>query len=151
MDIPSLPTPLRRTPANLTANRTETVLVQWARQFRMVDPETGLTAERIELLALLEGDGPITAGELAEELRVSRPAITRMVDGLESSGLVQRGSNILDGRSVVVRITTSGKRRLNRARGNRVRAMASRLRGRNDRELIQLEQGLRILAEMLDS
>jgi DNA-binding MarR family transcriptional regulator len=127
------------------------VLGQWARQIRVVESETGLTAERIELLSLLEAGGPTTAGELAEEVRASRPAITRLVNGLESAGFAQRGASLFDGRSVVVKITTLGRRRLNRARANRVRAIGTRLRGRSDRELAQLEQGLRILAEMLDS
>lgn len=150
MDVPSLPTPLRRTPTNQAANLAEAVLVQWARQFRNVESETGLTAERLELLALLESAGPLTAGDLAEELRVSRPAITRMVSGLEEDGLVRRSTNALDGRSVVTRLTPAGRRMLNRGRANRVRAMAVRMRGRNDRELSQIETGLRLLEELLE-
>ena len=150
MDVPFLPTPLRRTPTNQTANLAEAVLVQWARQFRNVENETGLTAERLELLALLEHAGPLTASDLSEELRVTRPAITRMVSGLEETGLVRRSSNILDGRSVVARITPAGRRMLNRGRANRVRAMAVRMRGRSERELNQIETGLRLLEELLE-
>lgn len=150
MDTPPLPSPLRRSPLNNAANQIEAVLVQWARQFRNVEGETGLTAERLELLALLDQAGELTAGEVAEELRVSRPAITRMLNGLEEGGLIRRSSNQLDGRSVVIRTTTVGRRALNRGRANRVKAMAERLRGRNERELYQLETGLRILGELLE-
>ena len=150
MDVPFLPTPLRRTPTNLAANLAEAVLVQWARQFRNVESETGLTVERLELLALLDHEGPLTAGELSEELRVTRPAITRMVSGLEEDGLVRRSTNMLDGRSVVTRITPAGRRILNRGRANRVKAMAVRMRGRTERELSQIETGLRLLEEMLE-
>jgi DNA-binding MarR family transcriptional regulator len=150
MDTPPLPTSLRRSPLNNAANLAESVLVQWARQFRNIEGDTGLTAERLELLALLDQTGSLTAGELSEDLRVSRPAITRMVNGLEGHGLVKRTANALDGRSIVTRITPAGRRALNRGRGNRVRAMALRLRGRNERELAQLETGLRILAELLE-
>jgi DNA-binding MarR family transcriptional regulator len=150
MDVPFLPTPLRRTPTNQTANLAEAVLVQWARQFRNVESETGLTAERLELLALLDHEGPLTAGEVAEELRVTRPAITRMVSGLEEDGLVRRSTNLLDGRSVVIRLTPAGRRLLNRGRANRVRAMAMRMRGRSERELSQIETGLRLLEELLE-
>ena len=150
MDVPFLPTPLRRTPTNQAANLAEAVLVQWARQFRNVESETGLTAERLELLALLDHEGPLTAGELSEELRVTRPAITRMVSGLEEEGLVRRSTNMLDGRSVVTRITPAGRRMLNRGRANRVRAMAVRMRGRSERELSQIETGLRLLEELLE-
>ncbi|HSL26397.1 MAG TPA: MarR family transcriptional regulator [Acidimicrobiia bacterium] len=150
VDVPPLPTPLRRTATNLAANLAEAVLVQWARRFRNVEAETRLTAERLEALTLLEGAGPVAAGDMAEALRVSRPAITRMVNGLEESGLVRRSANLLDGRSVLLRITPAGRRVLNRGRANRVRAMAARLRGRSERELAQLETGLRILAELLE-
>lgn len=150
MDVPFLPTPLRRTPTNQVANLAEAVLVQWARQFRNVETETGLTVERLELLALLDHEGPLTAGDLSEELRVSRPAITRMVSGLEDDGLVRRSTNMLDGRSVVTRITPAGRRLLNRGRANRVKAMAVRIRGRSDRELGQIETGLRLLEELLE-
>jgi DNA-binding MarR family transcriptional regulator len=150
MDVPFLPTPLRRTPANLAANLAEAVLVQWARQFRNVETETGLTAERLELLGLLDREGPLTAGDLAEALRVTRPAISRMVSGLEEEGLVRRSTNMFDGRSVVIRITPAGRRTLNRGRANRVRAMAVRMRRRSERELSQIETGLRLLEELLE-
>jgi DNA-binding MarR family transcriptional regulator len=150
MDTPPLPTSVRRSPLNNAANLTESVLVQWARQFRNIEGDTGLTAERLELLALLDQTGSLTAGELSEDLRVSRPAVTRMLNGLEEHGLVKRTSNALDGRSIVTRITPAGRRALNRGRGNRVRAMAHRLRGWNERELAQLETGLRLLANLLE-
>lgn len=150
MDIPPLPTPLRRSPVNSAANLTEAVLVRWSRQFRSIEGETGLTAERLELMALIDQSGDLTAGELAEELQVSRPAVTRMLNGLEEDGLVKRTGNVLDGRSVITRVTPIGRRALNRGRGNRVKSMASRMRGRTDRELAQLETGLRILAELLE-
>ena len=150
MDVPFLPTPLRRTPANQAANLAEAVLVQWARQFRTIETETGLTAERLELLGLLDHEGPLTAGDLAEALRVTRPAITRMVSGLEEDGLLRRSPNILDGRSVVIRITPAGRRMLNRGRANRVRTMAVRMRRRSERELSQIETGLRLLEELLE-
>ncbi|MGI8517180.1 MAG: MarR family winged helix-turn-helix transcriptional regulator [Acidimicrobiia bacterium] len=152
MDPVTLPTPLRRTASNLAAARAEQVLTRWARQFHHAENDTGLSVERIELLAHLERN-PYTdlgPGDLAEALSVSRPAVTRTVNNLEGSGLVRRVGSTADGRSVVVRLTPAGRRAVNRARANRVRTMASRLRGRSERELIQLAQGLRILAEMLD-
>lgn len=156
MDTPSLPSPLRRTVTNLTAVRAEAVLTRWSRQFRALEEDTGLSVERIELLAALEKAGlgqklsQLTVSELAETVTVSRPAITRMVELLTEAGLVKKLDNALDGRSVMVRLTPAGRRVVNRARANRVRAMAARLRGRSERELTQLAQGLRILEEMLE-
>ena len=156
VDTPSLPSPLRRTVTNLTSVRAEAVLTRWSRQFRGLEEDTGLSVERIELLAALEKAGvgqklsQLTVSELAEALTVSRPAITRMVVLLGEAGLVKKLDNALDGRSVMVRLTPAGRRVVNRARANRVRAMAARLRGRSERELTQLVQGLRILEEMLE-
>lgn len=150
MDPISLPTPLRRTVSNLIGARAESVLTRWAREFHRLEGDTGLSAERIELLAYLERRSQASAGEVAEALGVSRPAVTRTVNRLEEDGLVRRNENALDGRSVLIRLTPAGRRALNKARANRVRAMASRLRGRTERELGQLEQGLRILTEMLE-
>jgi DNA-binding MarR family transcriptional regulator len=58
-----------------------------------------------------------------------------MVGMLEEGGMVRKLDNALDGRSVVVRLTPAGRRRL---------------RGRSEREITQLAQGLRILEEMLE-
>ncbi len=158
MDPATLPVPLRRTANNLAAVRAEALLTRWARQFRTLEQDTGLSVERIELLALLERSGSanhrlaqLTVSEIAEALDVTRPAITRTVIGLETTGLVKKVSNVIDGRSVLVRLTPAGRRLVNKARANRVRAMAARLRGRSERELQQLNQGLRILEEMLES
>jgi DNA-binding MarR family transcriptional regulator len=140
----------------MAAVRAEAILTRWVRQFRAAEVDTGLSVERIELLAALEKAGAgqnlaqLTVSELAETLGVTRPAITRMVGMLEEGGMVRKLDNALDGRSVVVRLTPAGRRVVNRARANRVRAMASRLRGRSEREITQLAQGLRILEEMLE-
>ena len=149
MEVPDLPKPLRRTPLNLAANHIETVMVQWARRYRVPEEHTGLTPERLELLSLLCWEGPLPANEMAALLGVSPPAITRMVNGLEELGFVRRGKAVIDGRLVVIRPTAAGRRAMERGRANRIRAMAMKLRGRSDRELLQLENGLRILNELL--
>lgn len=156
MDPASLPVPLRRTPNNLAAARAEALLSRWARRFRTLEADTGLSVERIELLALLERTGSgqrmaqLTVSDLADALDVTRPAITRTVVGLETMGLVKKLEGTEDRRNVFIRLTPAGRRLVNKARANRVREMAARLRGRSERELAQLNQGLRILEEMLD-
>ncbi len=149
MNIPNLPKPLRRTPLNLAANQIESVLVQWARRYRIPEAQTGLTPERLELLAMLCWEGPMPANELASILGVSPPAVTRMVNGLEELGYVRRAGEIIDGRLVVIRPTAAGRRAMEKGRANRIRALAIKLRGRSERELSQLENGLRILSELL--
>lgn len=150
MKIPPLPVALRRTPIHLTANMAEAVLVQWSRRFRTVEAGTGLTPERLELLAVLAAEGDMAAGDLTEVLGVTAPAITRMVNGLEQDGLVRKSTGQLDRRVVNLHLTAAGRRVMERGRANRVRHMAANLRELNDREVAQLDQGLRILRLLLD-
>ncbi len=150
MKIPPLPLALRRTPIHLTANLAEAVLVQWSRRFRTVEAGTGLTPERLELLAVLAAEGDMAAGDLTEVLGVTAPAITRMVNGLEQEGLVRKSTGQLDRRVVNLHLTAAGRRVMERGRANRVRDMAANLRELNDREVAQLDQGLRILRLLLD-
>lgn len=150
MQVPPLPTAMRRTPTHLAANTAEAVLVQWSRRFRTVEASTGLTPERLELLAALATDGEMSAGDLTEVLGVTAPAVTRMVNGLEMEGLVRKSTGHLDRRIVNVHLTAAGRRAMERGRANRVKEMADRLRFLNDRELAQLDHGLRILRLLLD-
>jgi DNA-binding MarR family transcriptional regulator len=150
MDLPPLPVALRRTPLHLLANAADAVLVQWSRRFRTVEAGTRLTPERLELLALLAAEGATTAGDLSELLGVTPPAITRMVNGLEIDGFVRKSTGPIDRRIVIVHLTAAGRRVMERGRARRVRDMADRLRELSDRELAQLEHGVRILRQLLD-
>jgi DNA-binding MarR family transcriptional regulator len=60
------------------------------------------------LICYLE-KGPHTVRGLATQLRVSRPAITRMLDRLSELGLAQRAPEPGDRRGVVVKRTRRGQ------------------------------------------
>jgi DNA-binding MarR family transcriptional regulator len=115
-----------------------------------VDPDTGLTPERLQLLARLVHQGPATPADLAAELGVSPPAVARMVTGLEEIGLVRRGPSGPDGRRVAVRALAAGERWMERGRTNRIRALAGRLRGLSKNELLTLRRATRILGRLLE-
>ena len=150
MNVPPLPAALRRTPLHVLANAADAVLVQWSRRYRTVEAGTGLTPERLELLGLLAAEGTTSAGELSEQLGVTPPAITRMVNGLEIDGFVRKSTGPIDRRIVFVHLTAAGRRVMERGRASRVRDMADRLRDLSDRELAQLEHGVRVLRQLLD-
>lgn len=59
-------------------------------------------------MAVLHRDGPMGIGALAATERVKPPTVTRIVDQLETRGLVSRESDPDDGRCVVVRLTAAG-------------------------------------------
>lgn len=99
------------------------------RALRSVDQLSGLTDARLSALGTLVYRGPQTLGELAAAESVSGPTMTRIVDGLVTSGLVQRAPHPSDGRSVVVVPTAHGAMVMNAASARRRRAVAGALRG----------------------
>lgn len=56
---------------------------------------------------VLLGQGPITPGELADELGLSRSAASNVIDRLEAAGNLTRERDTSDGRRVILRITDS--------------------------------------------
>lgn len=60
------------------------------------------------LLTVYLSDAPPTVRGLAEELKVSKPAITRALDRLGEFGLVKRKPDEADRRSVLIQRTVQG-------------------------------------------
>lgn len=71
---------------------------------RVTATQIGMAITDIQLLDLLDLAGPLTAGQLAELTGLTTGAITRILDRLEETGLVQRVRDPNDGRKVVVRL-----------------------------------------------
>lgn len=70
----------------------------------------GLTAQQYNVLRLLKAERPgsLPTLALAERLISKAPDITRMLDALETRGLVSRVRSTADRRSVLAAITTAG-------------------------------------------
>ncbi len=94
------------------ANELRLAIHRLTRRLRQQHPTHDLTLTQISALAIIWREGPITAGELAVREQVRPPSITRVVDGLESAGVVIRKDNPADGRQVLVEITDEGVRRM---------------------------------------
>jgi long-chain acyl-CoA synthetase len=95
-----------------------------SKQVEVAAAEAGLSLPQYRLLTYLsEGGAP--ASILAGRLRVSRPSITALVDGLVSRGLVERGPDPADRRRVQHRLTAAGRNVAAAAD----RALAERLSG----------------------
>jgi DNA-binding MarR family transcriptional regulator len=70
----------------------------------------GLTPGQSRALSVLERAGrPVRMAELAEQLRVVPRSATGVVDGLVDAGLVSRGPDPANRRSVLVALTESGR------------------------------------------
>ena len=60
-----------------------------ARRLRQ-EADAGLTPSQLSALAVIEREGPLTLGALADQEKVAPPSITKVVAKLESIGLVAR-------------------------------------------------------------
>ena len=65
----------------------------------------GLDRTAYRCLDLLDQDGPMTAGRLAERARLSPGAMTALLDRLEKRGLARRTRDTKDRRRVLVEVT----------------------------------------------
>jgi DNA-binding MarR family transcriptional regulator len=80
--------------------------------------EHGLSLSEVEVLANLSAHpkGTLRMSHLSDALVTNRPAITRLVDGLEAKGLVERRALSGDRRAVNAVITAGGRKRFREVR-----------------------------------
>jgi MarR family transcriptional regulator, organic hydroperoxide resistance regulator len=71
--------------------------------------DLGLSAAEINALACFGGAGSRTVGELVAATAQRPSTLTGVLDRLERRGLVERTANPADRRSVLVRLTPSGR------------------------------------------
>lgn len=65
----------------------------------------GIHATDYRCLDILDQEGPMTAGRLAERARLSPGAMTALLDRLEGKGLARRSRDTEDRRRVLVEVT----------------------------------------------
>lgn len=82
-----------------------------------------LSPNRYSILKMLDKGGDERMGCLAENLNVSAPAITTMVDKLEQENYVERVRDVDDRRIVNVRLTAKGSKTLERIREERLKIL----------------------------
>jgi DNA-binding MarR family transcriptional regulator len=66
----------------------------------------------IEMVLTLSRTGPLTPTELAEVTGAPRSSVSRALNRLESAGLISRGRDSRDARSVLIAVTPKGRRRV---------------------------------------
>ena len=72
--------------------------------FRAAAARTGMTVTDMQVIDLLDSNGPMTAGQLADLTGLTTGAITGMLNRLEEAGLVRRERDPEDGRRVIVQL-----------------------------------------------
>lgn len=106
------------------ADRLHSAAIHLLRRLRQEDAAVGLSAPRLSALSVIVFAGPLSLGELAEAEQVRPPTISRLVQGLEADGLVERLPDPRDGRVQRVRATSRGRALLEEGRARRVAALA---------------------------
>lgn len=84
---------------------------------------SGLTLSRARTLVLLARKDRMTQTELADSLDVEGPTLVRLLDGLESQGLIERCSVDGDRRAKKIALTAAGRKL-----AAQVRRLADRIR-----------------------
>jgi DNA-binding MarR family transcriptional regulator len=69
-----------------------------------------LTYQQYNVLRIILGEGPMPQAEIARRLLVTAPVVTRLAGSLVEAGLVERGRDPNDRRTVQLALTASGRR-----------------------------------------
>jgi len=75
----------------------------------------GLTGSQLWAIKTLQRLGPMTAGQLADELAIHQSSVSTLVDRLEERGLARRVRSLPDRRFVRIQLTARGERLAARA------------------------------------
>lgn len=103
------------------------------------------------LQAIVSPDsGPATVSGLAEQIRVSVPTMSSMIDGLVARGLVERSPDPTSRRRILVRVTDHGASLLARYQQIIDNRHHEIIRGLSEPEKRRLLSALGVLAERLE-
>lgn len=78
------------------------------RQSRLLEETHGLTSPQIATLRAIRRVGSASTGRLAQDVRLSQPTITGILDRLERKGFITRSRSAEDRRSIFVSLTPDG-------------------------------------------
>jgi len=93
--------------------------------------------------------GYATSAELARHLVVTRPTITRLIDGLERKGLVTRAVDARDRRQVRLELTEAGRAVLREVRRKASRRIEARLDTLSAAQQEQVRRAINVIDKAL--
>ena len=97
-----------------------------------------LTFPQMAALSRLDRGGPATAADLARQEQISPQSMGATIGELEGRGFITRQPDPTDGRRILLSISPSGKREVNRRRDARVEQLTAGLADFTAAELSQL-------------
>lgn len=134
-----------------TADALHSAAIHLLRKLRVRDRESGIGPAQLSALSVLVFGGPRSLGGLADAEQVRAPTMSRIVSGLERTGLVKRHATE-DGRRVRLEATAKGTKILWEGRRRRVESLAqalSTLAEDEQKRLRELTTLLRLLLKNL--
>jgi len=120
------------------ADRLHSAAIHLLRHARQQDVRARQGPARLSALSVLVFAGPMALGQLAAAEQVKAPTMSRIVAGLERSGLAKIETDANDARRILVTATGKGKRLLQQARERRIRLLAETLSGLKEAEIEEL-------------
>lgn len=131
------------------ADRLHSTAIHLLRQVRAQDSATGLAPARLSALSVLVFGGAMSLNELARAEQVRPPTMSRIVDALESAGLVRRTVNQQDRRAVVLEATEKGTAILWEGRKRRVKFLAKHLSLLGEQERKQIDGAIKAIQKAM--
>ena len=113
---------------------------------RGIPEDAQVSPGHIQVLIALT-DGPKSVGQLAEELEVSPPAATQLVDKLAEHGMVDRHNDPADRRVVLVDYVDGMHEVARRIIDERRHHLQDALSKMTDKEALAFVKGLKLLAD----
>ena len=104
-----------------------------------------ISIAQIKVLMMLSFKGPMAISKLAEELGVSHPTASQLVDRLVQAGHVERVEFATDRRITLAHLTGDGEQLAQRLWQGKMSHLRYCLAQLNEQELAALRQGLRAL------
>ena len=119
-----------------------------ARRMRQ-EADAGIGISLLSALAVIDGAGRVTLGELAASEQVQPPTMTRIAAALEERGLVVREADASDGRVAWLRLSPDGRKFLERTRGRKNAYLARRLRDYSDEDRRTLQRAVSLMERLV--
>jgi DNA-binding MarR family transcriptional regulator len=131
------------------ADRLHSMAIHLLRRIRRGDDAAGLSAPRLSALSVVIYRGPISLTELAKAEMVTAPTMTRLVQALVKSGLVEKSVDESDNRAVLLRATPAGRATLDVARARRLAALEELLSRLSEDDATTVERAVSVLEPLL--
>jgi DNA-binding MarR family transcriptional regulator len=134
--------------ATEVADQLHSAAIHLLRCLRVRDRETGVGPAQLSALSVLVFGGPKSLGELADAEQVRPPTMSRIVAGLQGSGLIRRHATE-DGRRVRLEASPKGVSLMWEARKRRVESLASAVDGLPESDREQLRKAVTLLQQIM--